>query len=174
MSLLAGVVPQSLDLNIAPVQTQNRLEGVTSDRRSLRITLGRQAARRYPRLTATALAIGYVVRTVLLIALVLFLVGGLFAALGGALEYLQKSGWTLKTAGLVILGLLFALLEWIGSWPGYVWLLLIAVLIAFKITSQLEYLAGRIRRLEHRVVALTKVIKKERGGGSDFDDEDEW
>src|SRR5712664_4529535 len=29
MSLLAGVVPQSPDLNIAPVQTQNRLEGVT-------------------------------------------------------------------------------------------------------------------------------------------------
>lgn len=94
-------------------------------------------------------------------------------ALGGALDYLQKSGWTLQTVGLVLLGLGFALLEWVGSWPGYVWLLLIAALIAFKITSQLEYLAGRIRRLERRVVALTKAVKK-RVRRRGFNGEDEW
>jgi hypothetical protein len=108
------------------------------------------------------------------VLLIFLVIGGVVALLGQGLEQLKKSEWTGEAVVGVILGLLIVLFEWLASWPGYVWLILIGAFIAFRITSQLDYLARRIRRLERRVVALTKALKKEHGGGNDFEDEDEW
>jgi len=128
--------------------------------------LGRLAASRYPRLTATAIWLG---RTLAAMAAVLLF----FIILDAVGVVIKKTGWTLEVVGGTILGLLFALYESFASWPWYVWLILIAAFIAHRINSQLEHLTRRIRRLERRVIALTKAIEKEKGESDDFDFDDE-
>ncbi len=133
--------------------------------------MGRRAAKRYPRLTAFALWLG---RTLIAMAgvLVVFFVDYLLGAM------LQKSKPMLATGGWIILGIFSVVLDWLGSLPGYVWLILFGWLFAVRILSQLKQLIERTEKLERRVAELKQAVEKGRSDGdvdeSDFDDEDEW
>lgn len=143
---------------------------------SSRSRLDREAVSRYARLTAAASAVGRGFQLLLSVLIVFVVLGGIAVVIGAGLEYFRKSGWTLQDVALTILGLLFLLIaslwSWVSSWPTYVWLFLIAAFFALRVLFQLEHLTQRIYKLERRVIALTKTVRKDNGGTSD--DKDEW
>jgi hypothetical protein len=108
---------------------------------------------------------------VLALALVLGLALGV-GLLGRGVEYLKAQGFTGQAFVAVTVGLIVVMVEWVASWPWWVWLAIVALFIASRITAQLQEANQRLRRLERRVAALTKIVKPRTVQKDDFDFDD--
>lgn len=99
-----------------------------------------------------------------LIILILFGIAFLFMIIGAGIQYLKGGGG--EAILVMTVGLLVALVEWVASWPWWVWMVLVAVFIAVRLDAGLERVSRRLGRLERRVAALTRAVGK---GEGDFD-----
>ncbi len=133
--------------------------------------LGRRVGTRFPALVGFVqwwdnsrfmARAGRVVRLVLVSSVIALMMFGGWALVAGLLDLIGKHQETIKDAGLGLLGLAF---YWMASWPGYVWLGLLALLVLGRIGSQLERLNRRVHGLTEAVRSLKKT---------DGDSEDEW
>jgi hypothetical protein len=102
------------------------------------------------------------------IAVMIGIIGfGALAVLVGLADHARKQGWTAETVSHAILGLAFLTFEWLLSWPGYIWLGLVVVILLMNVSSQLA-------ALNYNVHALTEAVRglKAQPNDDEFDEDD--